>query len=91
MKKIGEVIDSFYKSHNLFKKQKKQSLFDIWSDVVGVNIAKKTTKISIKNNILIVSVNHPIIKTELNYAKTNIINQIKEKYKEIYFSDLNII
>ena len=91
MKKIGEVIDSFYKSHNLFKKQKKQSLFDIWTDVVGVNIAKKTNKISIKNNIIIVSVNHPIIKTELNYAKTKIVNQIKEKYKEINFSDLKII
>ena len=44
-----------------------------------------------KNNIIIVSVNHPIIKTELNYAKTKIVNQIKEKYKEINFSDLKII
>ena len=91
MKKIGELIHSFYESNNLFQKQKKSSLIDIWTDVVGSHIAKKTTKIIIKNDILLVSVNHPIIKTELNYAKTKIINNIKEKYKEISFSDLKII
>jgi len=91
MKKIGEVIDSFYKSHNLFKKEQKSSLIEIWSDVVGGHIAKKTTKIRVQNNILIVYVNHPIIKNELNYAKTNILNQIREKYKEKSLSDLKII
>ena len=91
MKKIGELIHSFYESNNLFQKQKKSSLIDIWSDIVGLHIANKTTKITIKNDVLIVSVNHPIIKTELNYAKTKIINEIKEKYKEISFSDLKII
>lgn len=91
MKKIGEVIDSFYKSHNLFKKEQKSSLIEIWSDVVGDHIAKKTTKIRVQNNTLIVYVNHPIIKNELNYAKTSILNQIREKYKEKPLSDLKII
>ena len=91
MKKIGEVIDAFYKSHNLLKKENKNSLIQIWTDVVGDHIAKKTTSICIKNNILIVSVNHPIIKSELNYSKTKIFNEIREKYKSSVLSDLKII
>ncbi len=55
------------------------------------HIAKKTTKIRVQNNTLIVYVNHPIIKNELNYAKTSILNQIREKYKEKPLSDLKII
>ena len=91
MKKIGEVIDAFYKSHDLFKKEKKISLFQVWGDVVGDHIAQKTKKIIIKNNILIVSVSHPIIKNELTYSKAKIMKEIKSKYKEISFTDLKIL
>ena len=90
-KKIGEVINLFYKKNNLFKKDKNLSLIDQWKSVVGPHIANKTIKINITNKILIVYVAHPIIKSELNYAKSRILNELKEKYNYLDFSEIKII
>ena len=89
-KKIGEVINLFYKKHNLFKKEENLSLIEIWKSVVGTHIANKTNKINIYKSVLNVYVSHPIIKAELNYAKSKILNEIKEKYKYLNFSEIKI-
>ena len=34
-KKIGEVINLFYKKHNLFKKEENLSLIEIWKSVLA--------------------------------------------------------
>ena len=43
-KKIGEVINLFYKKNNLLKKEQNLSLIEQWKSVVGAHIANKTNQ-----------------------------------------------
>ena len=48
-------------------------------------------KINIYKSIIKVNVSHPIIKSELNYAKSKILKELKEKYKDLNVSEIKII
>ena len=49
-KKIGEVINSFYKNYGLLRKETDESIFDIWENLIGVHISSKTDNIVYSNN-----------------------------------------
>jgi len=75
-KKIGEVINSFYKNYNLLKKETNQSIFDIWKDIIGVHIYSKTNNIFFKKNIIYIHVQDEIVKKELIRQK----NKLKDSF-----------
>ena len=80
-KKIGEVINSFYRINNLLKNNSDQSIFDIWKNIIGVHISSKTNNIFLNKNIIYISVQDDIVKKELISQKAN----LKESFsKKIY-------
>ena len=77
-KKIGELINSFYRDYNLLKKETDQSIFDIWKNIIGVHIYSKTNNIFLKKNIIYIYVQDVIIKKELIRQK----NKLKENFSK---------
>jgi len=71
-KKIGEVINSFYRVNNLLKNDSDQSIFDIWKSIIGIHISSKTNNIFLKKNIIYISVQDNIIKKELISQKAKL-------------------
>ena len=88
-KKIGEVINSFYRDYNLLKNQTDQSIFDIWKDIIGIHISSKTDNIFLKKNIIYISVQDDIIKKELIYQKDKLKERFSKKIQNL--KELRII
>ena len=82
-KKIGEVINSFYKNYDLLKKETSLSLLDIWSSIVGNHISSNTKNIILKKNIIYIYIENPIIRNELIYQKSKIFKEFSEKFKNL--------
>ena len=75
-KTIKEVLESYVRQFKLSDKLNEVKINEIWEKLMGVSIAKHTTKIELKKNKLYVFVDSSIIKSELYYAKNKIVMAI---------------
>ncbi len=82
-KKIGEVINSFYKNYNLLKTETNESIFDVWKDIIGVHIHSKTNNIFFKKNIIYIHVEDQIIKKELIRQKKKLKDSFDKKIQNL--------
>jgi hypothetical protein len=62
---LGDIIREYVKALDIDKKLTEVRMIDSWPDVVGVAIAKKTTKLIVKNRVLFVYLNSSIVRNEL--------------------------
>ncbi len=88
-KKIGEVINLFYKNYKLIRKNDDSKISDIWRNIVGDYIFSKTDNISISKNIIYIKVNDEIIKKELILKKTEIKNNFSKKFNNLKSIQIN--
>jgi hypothetical protein len=75
-KTIKEVIENYVRYFKLSDKLNEVKINEIWEKLMGVSIAKHTTKIEIKKNKLYIFVDSSIIRSELSYAKNKIVMAI---------------
>ena len=82
-KKIGEVINLFYKNYKLIRKNDDLKISDIWRNIVGDYIFSKTENISISKNIIYIKVKDELIKRELILKKTELENNLSKKFNNL--------
>jgi len=83
IEKIGELINSFYKNYNLLKKETNQSLMDIWKNIIGDHISSATKNIVLKKNVIYIYIDNPIIRNELIYQKSKILEGFSKNVKNL--------
>ncbi len=88
-KKIGEVINLFYKNYKLIRKNDDSKISDILRDIVGDYIFSKTENISIHKNIIYIKVNDELIKRELIFKKTELENNLSKKFNNLKSIQIN--
>ena len=71
--------DQFTKKNNILQAQ----IQNTWEKLMGNNVIKRTNKIFIKENKLIIKLTSAPLKNELNNSKKRIIKQINEIHSEI--------
>ncbi|MDI6767840.1 MAG: DUF721 domain-containing protein [Bacteroidota bacterium] len=89
-KPISEIIGKVIHDLGLGSRIKEYEIIDLWSRIVGNQIAKVTSAESIRDGKLIVRVKHPTWRNELLFLKRGIIEKInkemnQEIIKDIYF------
>ncbi len=82
-KKIGDLINSFYKDYRLVKNNSDESLSNIWREVIGSYIFSKTKKIFFRKNNIYIEIEDKIIKNELSNQLPSIKDDLSEKIKNI--------
>ena len=82
-KKIGDLINSFYKDYRLVKNNSDESLSNIWKEVIGSYIFSKTKKIFFRKNNIYIEIEDKIIKNELSNQLPSIKDDLSEKIKNI--------
>ena len=55
---------------------------EAWKKSVGKNIYEYTKSVNLKDNILYIEVDNPILKQEILYSKQKIINMLNEEINE---------
>ncbi len=88
--KIGELVKKALKSAGIAERVEKQQAIVFWPEIVGPEIAQKTSAIRIEKDILIVKVVSATWRNELVFFKKEILKKIGKrigngKIKDIYF------
>ncbi len=78
---IRSILSNVLKKHGLEDKIAKYDFVLYWEQIVGVEIAKRTKPLQIKNGVLTVAVQNSIWAQELSYNKKMIINKLSERLK----------
>tara|TARA_B100000700_G_C14798886_1_gene739567 strand:+ start:188 stop:475 length:288 start_codon:yes stop_codon:yes gene_type:complete len=77
-KKISELIKDVLKPNRDHISSSNLSFPDLWTKIVGKQVAAETKKIRFYNNTLHISILNPYLKRDLMYQKPQIIQRIQE-------------
>lgn len=88
---MKDLIDAMLKSYNIDRKFDQTTLMATWNNVMGKAIANRTTKLEVKNEILIVSLNSAPLKHELNNSKGKVVELITKEFGRKIIKDVLFI
>lgn len=73
---LSDVIKQVLRQNNLDKPLSEKRLIDAWPVVLGENIMKYTTNLSIRNRVLYVSLSSSVLRHDLFISKEQIRNSL---------------
>jgi len=76
---IGDLIQQFFVKKGKISLFLEQRAIDLWPEVVGVFIAKQTSKISIKQGVIYVTIPNAALRFEIMNSQSQIIAKLNEK------------
>ncbi|MAW30579.1 MAG: hypothetical protein CMD15_01540 [Flavobacteriales bacterium] len=87
--KIGEIIKKLTAKSNIKDKLDKLDILDYWHDTIGKNLTKYIVNEYIKNDVLYVKLKSSVVRNELSYNKSKIIEKVnsiagKKVIKDIF-------
>ena len=91
MQHIAGAIKNLLRKTGLEKAVAKQNALEMWSTVVGKNVAKNTSAESIEHGMLLVRVTTPAWRQELQFQKKEIINSINKELRQKINKDIKFI
>ncbi|GGH39543.1 hypothetical protein IA57_01300 [Mangrovimonas yunxiaonensis] len=87
---LSDVLKDFVETHNLDAGLDKVNVKNVWHDMMGQGVSNYTTAVSLKQDVLYVSLSSSVLREELSYGKEKIIDMLndnlgKELIKKIIF------
>lgn len=76
---LSEIIDKLMKAYRLDGKLKEMDVLKAWGEMMGIAVANRTKNIQIRNKTLFLTMDSAVMRDELSYGKTVIIQRINEK------------
>jgi predicted nucleic acid-binding Zn ribbon protein len=76
---VGELIDKLMKAYRLDGKLKEIDVIESWGEMMGVAVANRTKNIEIRNKTLFLTMDSAVMRDELSYGKTVIIERVNQK------------
>lgn len=87
---LSEVLKEYIKSLDFEKKLLEVRLIDSWPHVVGMAIAKKTSKLVVKNKVLFVYLESSIVRNELLMIRESLVKALNERVGESIINEIVI-
>ena len=78
-KPIADIIKELISQQNLQPRLDTAKVILAWPEVMGLNVARETLKVSIHNRILYVSLRSAIVRSELMMLRTEIVAALNRK------------
>lgn len=88
--RIDEVLKNMVGGYKHKSKLYKNKLATTWENTMGVTIAKYTSRISVRNNKLFITIDSAPLKQELSFAKEKIKKVMNEELGENFISEVVI-
>lgn len=81
---ISDALKEFVETHKLEKGLDKVNVADAWLKLMGNGVNNYTIAVNLERNTLYVQLSSSVLREELSYGKTKIINMLNEELgKEI--------
>ena len=77
---LKDVIDAMLKSYNLNVRFDQTTLITTWNKIMGQAIANRTSKIEVRNDVLIVTLNSAPLKHELNSSRQKVTKMLEKEF-----------
>jgi len=87
-KPIADILMATLKQLGLGTKIKQHEVLDLWSQVVGDQIARVTSAESIREGKLFITVKHSAWRNELLFLKQELIQKINDKMNQEIIKDI---
>jgi len=87
-RKIGEVISDYMREMKIDRKIMEARLINSWPSIVGTTIARQTEKIYIRKGVFYVHLRSPVLRNELSYMKTRIMEVLNETAGEVIITSV---
>lgn len=87
----SKLVPGVMKELGLEQRLQQSQVFSLWAQMVGTDIARHAQPVSLRNNLLVVAVDHPVWLQELSrYHKTLLLQKIhatvgKKTVRDIIF------
>lgn len=75
---IKEVLENYVRAFKFSDKLTEVKIQECWEKLMGVAIAKHTTKLEIRKNVLYVLIDNSALRSELSFAKQKIADAINK-------------
>ncbi len=89
-KHLKDVIQDLLEVYKLRPKINEAKLVEAWERLMGKTIAKSTSKISLKDEVLYLQIDSSVIKSELSFAKSKIIELVNKELGGTYIKGVEI-
>lgn len=77
---LKEGIEALLDAYKLRKPFNESNIIANWEKYVGKPIANQTSKIYIKNKVLFVRIESPVMRNELKMMKSKVLDAVNENY-----------
>jgi len=88
---LSDALKGFIKENNLEKGLEKVNAKDAWYAVMGQAIEAYTTSVELRNETLLVRLSSSVLREELSYGKTKIIDNINEHLRKDIVKELILV
>ena len=76
--KLSDALKEFVNENNLQSGLDKVNVKDAWKNLMGNGVNNYTTDVILQGNVLYVQLTSSVLREELSYGKTKIINMLNE-------------
>lgn len=88
---LKDAVGAMLKSYNIDIKFDEASLVSAWEKIMGKAIANRTSKIYIRDNVMVVTLNSAPLKHEMNNSKLKVLDLIEKHYGRPVVKDVLFI
>ena len=87
-KSLKDAIEQMLQVYKIKKRYEETGVIAHWPELVGKSVANRTKEIYIYNKKLFLRIESSVVKNELMLMRSQIIEKINEKAKEILVEDV---
>ena len=85
---IGEVIKKLISNNKLSKKLDVLNVLDVWNNIIGKDLEKYIKSTKLVDDKLYVKLRSSIVRNEMSYKKTQLIQRINKKLNKDFIKDI---
>ena len=85
---LAEAMQDYIREMNLGEKLREINIIDSWEETVGKAIASRTSKVSIREGTLYISLKSSVVRNELMMLKESLRQKINEKAGGEYIKEI---
>lgn len=79
---LGEALGEYRSEMNIDRRLKEVGLMNSWADIAGKAIAKRTSKVYLKEGKLFIYLTSPVVRSELSMVRDSLRNRLNEEAGE---------
>lgn len=87
---LKDILNQFMDTLDYSEYNKEQKIENTWEKIAGIKISSHSKIKEIKNEVLVIEVEHPGWIQYILLEKKNIIGRINKRFPELNIRDLNI-